>query len=57
MPEEEVEPDDHRFRGGVSGRFAEKPNLCFSVGLRMRKEHIRLSSTDMTAPALSNSPQ
>jgi len=48
---------DYRLRGGVSGLLVENPNLCFSVGFRMRKEHMRLSSTDMTAPALSNSPQ
>jgi len=33
------------------------PNLAFSAGLRMRKEHMRSSSTLITAPALSNSPQ
>ena len=25
-----------------------KLNFCFSAGFRMRKEHIKLSSTDMT---------
>ena len=38
----------HRLRGGVSGRFALKLNLCFSVGFRMRKEHMSDSSTDIT---------
>ena len=48
----------HRLRGGVSGRLAPpKLNFCLSAGLRMRKEHMSDSSTDMTAPALSNSPQ
>ena len=47
----------HFLRGGVSGRLAPKLNFCLSAGLRMRKEHMRLSSTAMTAPALSNSPQ
>jgi len=48
----------HFFLGGVSGRAPlPKPNLAFSAGLRMRKEHMRLSSMAITAPALSNSPQ
>ena len=39
----------HRLRGGVSGRLVPpKLNFCLSAGLRMRKEHIKLSSTDMT---------
>ena len=46
----------HFFLGGVSGRLP-NPNLAFSAGLRMRKEHMRLSSMVITAPALSNSPQ
>ena len=47
-------------RGGVKGRALPPPPnsiLALSAGLRMRKEHMRLSSTAMTAPALSNSPQ
>ena len=46
------------FRGGVSGReVPPNENFCFSAGLRMRKEHMSDSSTAITAPALSNSPQ
>jgi len=46
------------FRGGVSGRDAPpNENFCFSAGFRMRKEHMSDSSTAITAPALSNSPQ
>jgi hypothetical protein len=47
----------HFLRGGVSGRLPISGIFDLSAGLRMRKEHMRLSSTDMTAPALSNSPQ
>jgi len=47
----------HFLRGGVSGRLPNNDTFCLSAGLRMRKEHMRLSSTAMTAPALSNSPQ
>jgi len=47
----------HFLRGGVSGRLLVLPIVDLSAGLRMRKEHMRLSSTAMTAPALSNSPQ
>jgi len=51
----------HFLRGGVSGReppIPPKPaNFCLSAGFRMRKEHMSDSSTDMMAPALSNSPQ
>ena len=50
----------YRFRGGVSGRPLPMPPYAYfflSAGLRMRNEHIRLSSTAITAPALSNSPQ
>eukprot|EP00966_Prymnesium_polylepis_P131891 3050021-Prymnesium_polylepis.1 len=39
----------HRLRGGVSGRLVPpKLNFCLSAGLRIRKEHIKLSSTDIT---------
>jgi len=49
-------------RGGLEGRsrralFRGSIRTDLSAGLRMRKEHMRLSSTAMTAPALSNSPQ
>ena len=45
-------------RGGVRGRdVPPKENFCFSAGLRILKEHMSDSSTAITAPALSNSPQ
>ena len=50
----------HRFLGGVNGRPLPMPPYAYfflSAGFRMRKEHIKLSSTAITAPALSNSPQ
>ena len=35
-------------RGGVRGLLPKPNAFCFSAGLRMRKEHIRLSSTAIT---------
>lgn len=58
--------DDYFFfapppRGGVIGRPDSEPpygNFCFfSAGFKIWKEHIRVSSTLIIAPALSNSPQ
>ena len=45
----------HFFRGGVNGREPPpNPNLDFSAGFRMRKEHMRLSSMAITAPACTS---
>jgi len=48
-------------RGGVDGRAVSAPpmgNFCLrSVGFRIWNEHMSVSSTDIMAPALSNSPQ
>lgn len=41
---------------GVSG-LAPASRLTLLAGLRIWNEHSNASSTDMTAPALSNSPQ
>lgn len=46
--------------GGVMGRPVFNPpygNFFLSAGLRIWKEHMSVSSTDIMAPALSNSPQ
>ena len=49
------------FLGGVTGLPEPIPPywyFCFfSAGLRIWKLHSKLSSTDIMAPALSNSPQ
>jgi len=49
------------FLGGVTGRLLPMPAYWylgfFSDGFRIWKEHMRVSSTDIMPPALSNSPQ
>lgn len=42
-------------RGGVTGLVA--LGFFFSAGFKIWKEHMRVSSTLIMAPALSNSPQ
>jgi len=47
-------------RGGVTGRPEFSPpygNFFLSAGFNIWKEHMSVSSTDIMAPALSNSPQ
>ena len=39
-------------RGGVRGLLPKPNDFCFSAGFRMRKEHIRLSSTAITCLGL-----
>jgi hypothetical protein len=43
--------------GGVFGLSPLGPAADFSVFLRIEKLHIKVSSTDIKAPELSNSPQ
>lgn len=47
--------------GGVTGRPELRPPYWylafFSEGFKIWKEHMRVSSTDIMPPALSNSPQ
>merc|ERR1719471_1839097 len=47
-------------RGGVTGLPELRPpygNFFLSAGFNIWNEHMRVSSTDIMAPALSNSPQ
>jgi hypothetical protein len=45
------------FLGGVIGLESITVFLAFVMGLRILKLHMRFSSIDIIAPALSNSPQ
>lgn len=50
-------PPPHAFDGDFGRAFFGMESSRLSAGFRMWNEHISVSSTDIIAPALSNSPQ